>query len=430
MDLRILYARFIIDCTQDRSCEALNVIEGMIGKVPLGDAYPVRLMGIINLSRESFYKGSVAGPDEVLSQALAMQEQGADVIDLGSVSTAPGSPPVSESEEKARLIPALKEILENLSLEISIDTQRSSIAAEALTLGATCINDVSGLRDPAMARTAAEHDSSLIIMASDKAAGDLLSLDRIIPLLGEKVRQAVEAGVSPHKITVDPGVGKWVPEKTTEYDLAILGGYSRLRYLGRPILAALSRKTFIGATLGLANPFDRLSGSLAATAIAVFLGAHIVRTHDVSMSLQTIRMAEAIRGRPAHCESGELSAEVLGYLGQGEDVADTLRRTGVDELGFGILCKKSSFRVVAVRGLSSMESLVIKQEMLARGGDAAIPKLALRCDQRPQEVLIIGTVSQITSLVKNLKGQPFRLAEVAGCIDDALRQIDSPERYR
>ncbi|MDD1754768.1 MAG: dihydropteroate synthase, partial [Methanothrix sp.] len=118
------------------------------------------------------------------------------------------------------------------------------------------------------------------------------------------------------------------------------------------------------------------------------------------------------------------------HLGQGEDIAETLRQTEVDERGFGIICKKSSFRVVAVRGLSSMESLVIKQEMLARGGDAAIPKLALRCDKRPQEVLIIGTVSQIASLVKNLRSQPFRLAQVAECIDDALRQIDSPERYR
>ena len=406
------------------------MIKGMIGRVSLGDAYPVRMMGIINLSRESFYKGSVVGPDDVLAQAMAMQEEGADVIDLGSVSTAPGSPAVSESEEKARLIPALKVIRENLSIDISIDTQRPTVAAEALHLGAACINDVSGLRDPAMAEAVAEYGGSLIIMASENAAGDLLNLDRIIPLLGERVRLAVEAGVSLQKITVDPGVGKWIPEKTTEYDLAILGGYSRLRYLGRPILAALSRKTFIGATLGLANPYDRLSGSLAATAIAVFLGAHIVRTHDISTSMHTIRMAEAIRGRPAQSESGELSAEVLAHLGQGEDIAETLRQTEVDERGFGIICKKSSFRVVAVRGLSSMESLVIKQEMLARGGDAAIPKLALRCDKRPQEVLIIGTVSQIASLVKNLRSQPFRLAQVAECIDDALRQIDSPERYR
>lgn len=406
------------------------MIEGMIGKVSLGDCYPVRMMGIINLSRESFYKGSVVGPNDVLSQALSMQEEGADVIDLGSVSTAPGSPAVSESDELARLIPALKEIRENLSIDISIDTQRPIVAAEALSLGAACINDVSGLRDPAMAKAVAEHDGSLIIMASDKVAGDLLCLDRIIPLLGERVRLAVDAGVSLQKITVDPGVGKWVPEKTTEYDLAILGGYNRLRSLRRPILAALSRKTFIGATLNLPNPYDRLSGSLAATAIAVFLGAHIVRTHDVQLSLHTIRMAEAIRGHPVRSESGELSAEVLGHLGQGEDMTETIRQTEVDERGFGIICKKSSFRVVAVRGLSSMESLVIKQEMLARGGDAAIPKLALRCDKRPQEVLIIGTVSQITSLVKNLRSQPFRLAQVAECIDDALRQIDSPERYR
>ncbi len=96
----------------------------------------------------------------------------------------------------------------------------------------------------------------------------------------------------------------------------------------------------------------------------------------------------------------------------------------------GILCKKSSFRILAVRGLSSMEALIIKQEMLARGGDAAIPRLALRCDPQPEEVLIFGTVSQISGLMKNLKGQPFRLPRVASAMEDALDELDSPERYR
>lgn len=406
------------------------MIKGIIGRVAVGDMQPVRSMGVINLSRESFYKGSVACPDDALSKALAMQSEGADLIDIGAVSTAPGSPPVDETRERERLIPALKQILDNLTIDVSIDTQRASIAAEALGLGATCINDVSGLRDPMMAKTVADYDGSLIIMASNRVPGDLLRLDQIIPLLGERVRAAVRSGVSLHKITVDPGVGKWIPDKTTEHDLAILDGYRRMRYLGRPYLAALSRKTFIGAPLRLQNPFDRLNGTLAATAIAVYLGAHIVRTHDVSASLETIRMAQAIRGWPASACRDEINVEVLGYLGQGEDIAETFKRTGVDERGMGILAKKSSFRILSVQGLSSMEALVIKQEMLARGGDAAIPKLALRCDERPEEVLIFGTLSQINGLVKNLRGQPFRLSQVASCINDALGQIDSPERYR
>jgi dihydropteroate synthase len=125
----------------------------------------------------------------------------------------------------------------------------------------------------------------------------------------------------------------------------------------------------------------------------------------------------------------ELEVEVLNYLGQGEDLAETLSLTEVDERGFGTLCKKGSFRILAVRGVSSMEAIIIKQEMLARGGDAAIPKLALRCDPRPEEVLIFGTVHQIAGLVKNLRGQPFRLSRLAERISEAIALIDSQKRY-
>jgi dihydropteroate synthase len=387
-------------------------------------------MGIINLSRESFYKGSVAGPDEALSMAMDMQEQGADIIDLGAVSTAPGSPQVSESAERERLFPALKEILGNLDITVSVDTQRSAIADEALSSGADCINDVSGLYDPEMAATVAKCDGSLIIMAADKRAGDLLYMNQIIPLLGERVRTAVQAGVSPAKISVDPGIGRWIPEKTAKHDLALLDGFERLRILAKPVVAALSRKSFIGERLRQPDPMERLSGTLAATAIAVYLGAHIVRTHDISASRDTVAMAKAIRGHPARVDDEDLDVEVLGYLGQGEDLFEIMQRTEVDEQGWGVLSRKGSFRVLNLRGVSSMEALIIKQEMLARGGDAAIPKLALRCDRRPEEVLIFGTVAQISGLVKNLKGQPFRLSRLARCIEEAMESIGSLECYR
>ena len=406
------------------------MIKGILGRVPVGDDQNVRLMGIINLSRESFYQGSVAGPHEALSLAAAMQEQGADMIDLGGVSTAPGSPPISEAVERERLFPALLDIRDNLDITISIDTQRSGIAADALSLGADCINDVSGLSDPNMAASVAEYDGSLIIMASRQRAGDLLHLDEIIAFLGERVRGAAQSGVCQDKISVDPGIGKWIPEKTPAHDLAILDGMLRLRVLGRPVVAALSRKSFIGERLHKPDPFQRLAGTLAATAIAVYLGAHIVRTHDIAASRETVAMAQAIRGRPGISTDEEMVVEVLGYLGHGEDMAENLRRTQVDERGFGALCKKSSFRILSVRGLSSMEAIIIKQEMLARGGDAAIPKLALRCDPRPEEVLIFGTTHQIAGLVKNLSGQPFRLSHLAARIEEATAMIDRPERYR
>lgn len=396
----------------------------------MGDRRPVRLMGVINLSRESFYQGSVAGPQEALSLARAMQEQGADIIDVGAVSTAPGSPAISEELERQRLFPALGDILDSLDITVSVDTQRPAIAADALSRGAQCINDVSGLSHPGMASAVAEHGGSLIIMASRKRAGDLLCLEEIITLLGERMREAETAGVSPERIILDPGIGRWIPEKTAAHDLAILDGFKRLRCLGRPLVAALSRKTFIGECLHQPNPFQRLQGSLAATAIAVYLGAHIVRTHDVAASRETVALARAVRGAAALAEDDDLEVEVLDRLGGREDLAQILSRTAVDERGFAALSRKGSFRLLSLRGLSSMEAIIIKQEMLARGGDAAIPKLALRCDPSPEEVIIMGSVHQISGLVRNLGSQPFRLSRLARMIEEALDLIDSPERYR
>lgn len=405
------------------------MIEGTIGRIKVGDLQPVRVMAVINLSVESFYKGSVATENQALSKAVSLAEEGADLIDIGAVSTAPGSPRIDESLERERLLPVLQRILD-LGLEVSVDTQRSSIAEKALSMGAMTINDVSGLLDPSMAKTVADHDASVVIMASRRVPGDLLKIDDILDVLAERISSAVEAGVNRDKIIVDPGIGKWIPGKKPEHDLAILDGFRRMRALGRPVMAALSRKSFIGARLNQPDPSKRLFGSLAATAVAVYNGAHIVRTHDVSMSLDTIRMAEAIRGRQPRSEDGDLSVEVLGYLGLESDLADVLRRAEVDPGGHRALCRKGSFRVLAIGGISSMEAIIIKQEMLARGGDAAIPKMALRCDPDPQRILVLGTLSQISGLTRKLRDQPFSLPIVGKAIVEALRQIDDPERYR
>lgn len=407
----------------------MAVIEGTIAGLDVGDRHPARIMGVINLSRESFYQRSVAGPNDARSLAARMQEQGADLIDLGAVSTAPGSPRIDLDQERERLFPALKEIVDQLQIPVSVDTQRAIIAEEALNLGASCINDVSGLSDPAMSSVVADHDASLVIMASRLRPGDLLRMDEIISVLGERMRSAEKAGVDERKVSLDPGVGRWIPEKTPEYDLALLDGFSRLRVLNRPLMAAVSRKSFIGARLGQPDPAQRLCGSLAATAIAVYNGAHIVRTHDISASLEAARLAQAIRGGGPRIDD-EVPVEVLDWLGQGLDLQEVFQQTGVDPGAWDILSRKGSFRVLLVGNLSSMEAIIVKQEMLARGGDAAIPKMALRCDPKPEEVLIMGTVSQIEGLAKNLRTQPFRLAQVGKAIEAALEEIDNPVRYR
>jgi len=406
-------------------------IDGFIGKIRLGDLQPVRVMGVINLSRESFYQESFAGHDAVLGRALSLSEEGAEVLDLGAVSTAPGSPAISEDEERRRLFPALEAVLDGLGddVVISIDTQRATVAADALSMGAHCINDVSGLSDPEMARTVADHDGSLIIMASKERPGDLLDLGDIIANLGQRLGVAEEAGVSHDKVTVDPGIGHWTQLKGPGHDLAILDGHPRLRVLKRPVMVAVSRKSFIGAVLDRRSPAERLQGSLAATAIAVYNGAHLVRTHDVAASMETIRMAEAIRGGPAIARADGIEVEVFAHWGQPRDLHQTFARLGVGEGGSRALGGKGSFRALSIRGITSMEAIVIKQEMLARGGDAAIPMGALRCDPGEMEVLVLGTSAAARGLSKNLAGQPFNLPAVARAIEDALERIEDPKRY-
>jgi dihydropteroate synthase len=406
-------------------------IEGFIGDIRLGDLHPVRVMGVINLSRESFYQESYTGEQAVLERALAFAEEGGEVLDLGAVSTAPGSPPISEEEERRRLFPALDAVLDGLGDEvvISVDTQRAKVASDALAVGASCINDVSGLRDPDMAETVADHDGSLIIMASKERPGDILSLGEIVANLGDRMKAAKDAGVSKDKVTVDPGIGRWTPAKGPGHDLAILDGLSRLRVLNRPVMAAVSRKSFIGSVLGRTSPSERLPGSLAATAVAVYNGAHLVRTHDVAASLETIRMAEAVRGRPAASRAGGIEAEVFAFWGHPRDLYQTFARLGVEEGGMPSLGRKGSFRALSIRGVTSMEAIVIKQEMLARGGDAAIPMGALRGDPGEMEVLVLGTEAQVRGLGKNLLRQPFNLPAVAGAIEGALERMDDPNRY-
>ena len=412
------------------SKDVLAMIEGFLGNLPLGDHHPVRKMAVINLSRESFYKGSIASPAEALNVAVSFIEEGADIIDLGAISTAPSSPSIGEDMEKERLLPSLKQILHNVDTDISVDTQNANIAELALSLGAACINDVSGLIDPEMARTIADHNSSVIIMASKQYPGDLLSLDDIIRVLDQRILNAVKAGISIDKITIDPGVGKWVPEKTPEYDLAILDGYGRLRCLGRPILVAISRKSFIGSVLNKPDPSERLDGSLAATAIAIYNGAHVVRTHDVFKSIEAIRIAQAIRGRSCRFTEDGIDIEILNKCGNEQELLVSLRMAGVEEKGMNILSKKGSFRTLSISGISFQEAIIIKQEMLARGGDAAIPKIALQCDPQPEEIIVFGTLAQLFGLINSLRVQPFRLPRIGKAIGETLNLINDPERYR
>jgi dihydropteroate synthase len=273
-------------------------INTKIAGISIGDAHPVRIMGIINLSPESFYGGSVfLEKEEILKKAREMIAQGCDFLDIGGRSTAPGVMPISVETEKERVLPVLKALLAEVSIPISVDTQYAEVAEKALQLGCQIINDVSGLTtDPSLVRILKEYDSSLIIMATEKIPGDRLTIREISVALANSISFAITHGIDSKKIIIDPGIGKWVNTKLYSNNLTIINQLHKLRELKKPILTGISRKSFIGDILQKPNPADRLVGSLAATAIAVYNGAHVIRTHDVEYTYDIVRISEALRG--------------------------------------------------------------------------------------------------------------------------------------
>jgi len=270
-----------------------------IAGIQIGKGNPVVIVGVLNTSPDSFYSGSVVkSPAEAVRRAQRMLDKGADIIDIGAMSTAPGVKPISAALEGRRLLPIAKAIRKELDAPISIDTQRAVIAEAALKAGAHIINDVSGLKaDHKMARVLADFGCSTVLMATRQKPGDVRTIDEIRHALEDSLRICKRHDIDLKKIVLDPGIGFG---KGVEWDLYILANMRKLLVLERPICVAVSRKSFIGKVLDLPDPTDRLWGSLAATVIAVLNSADIIRTHDPRETLHAIRIAEAVRsaGRP------------------------------------------------------------------------------------------------------------------------------------
>ncbi|MCP8304043.1 MAG: dihydropteroate synthase [archaeon] len=278
--------------------------------VKIGDGHPVRVMGVINVSPESFYKGSIrASPDEIADLAKEIEDEGADMIDIGAMSTAPYlKTEISVEEEIRRLSMAIKIVKETVSLPISVDTTRSRSAEEAVKAGAEIINDVYGLKgDDRMARVVAEYGVGLIIAAHTTHQSEVDPIKRVTNMLDESLDLAREAGIPDDKIVIDPAIGfiRNTGWPWHVWDCYMIKNLQYLRKLGRPICIAVSRKSFIGKILDLKDPEDRLFGSLSATAVAVYNGAHIIRTHDVSATLQTVRLVEFIKRAPSTVKDDE-----------------------------------------------------------------------------------------------------------------------------
>lgn len=275
-----------------------------MGGVEVGDGVPVAVIGALNVSPESFYGGSVVRDrDQLLTAAQRMVEAGAVIVDIGGMSTAPYlATRISEAEEAERLARAVEWLAGKLSVPVSADTCRAGPARAALSAGATIINDVSGLTaDAEMAPLVRRTGAGLIVMANHRRAAEAESrpTDVILDLLKETLALARAAGIDEKRVVVDPGIGFFRSSNRPwhEWDCRVLGSLGALAELGRPICVGVSRKSFVGAVAGLAEPEARLPGSLAATAIAVFNGAHVIRCHDVAETRQTVLVAEAIRGQ-------------------------------------------------------------------------------------------------------------------------------------
>ena len=265
--------------------------------VKVGDGCPVRVIGAINVSPESFYGESVARSRRALQQlARRMVGEGAVILDVGAMTTAPyqhGA--ISEAEERRRLLAAIGALRDTVEVPIAVDTQRSSVADAALEIGAAIINDVSGLGDPAMGAVA-RRAAGVILMASEAGPTQTPPVNMIAAILRRCLARARAAHIASHRIVLDPGIGFFRSTAVPwyEFDCLVLRELGRFRRLGRPLLIGVSRKSFIGRLTARNDPGERLPGSLAAAAIAVINGASLIRAHDVAATVDAVRIAEAI----------------------------------------------------------------------------------------------------------------------------------------
>jgi len=267
------------------------------------------IMGILNVTPDSFSDGGkYESFDDAVKQAKKMIEQGADIIDIGGVSTRPGSIPISQEEEINRVIPIIDALSSETSTPISIDTSQAMVAKLAIDHGAVLINDVSALQaDKKLVEIVSDYQVPICLMHMKGKPIDMQidpSYDEviieIIHFFQKRVHYALEHKIKKHQIILDPGIG--FGKRTgngVEDNCVILNRLNELLSLGYPLMVGASRKTFIGNICGQDNmlpPTDRLEGSLAAACVAVLHGANILRVHDVKETKRCLNLIECVIG--------------------------------------------------------------------------------------------------------------------------------------
>jgi dihydropteroate synthase len=263
------------------------------------------VMGVLNVTPDSFSDGGrFFAVNKAVAAALAIEQAGADILDIGAESTRPGSAGISVPEELARLLPVLEALRGRLTIPISVDTQKPAVAEIARGAGAEMINDVSGLKhDPRLAEVAARYNLPLVLMhmrGTPKTMQKLPFARDVVRTVSTGLRRSVaaarRAGVRPSQIILDPGIGFG---KSHRQNFELLRKLPALAKIGYPLLVGTSRKSFIGATLGRKGesvPMEkRVWGTAATVAASVYFGAHIVRVHDVAEMAQVVQICDALR---------------------------------------------------------------------------------------------------------------------------------------
>jgi len=258
------------------------------------------VMGILNVTPDSFSDGGLFFNEQgAVKQALGMVRDGADIIDIGGESTRPGAEPVSVKEEIKRVVPLIKSLAKKVKVPISIDTCKADVADEAVSAGASIINDISGLRfDRRMAKVAAHHKVPVVIMHIHGTPGNMQKnpvykalIPEVMDYLRGGIDIALKAGVSDDMIIIDPGIGFG---KTVEHNLEIINRLEEFKGFEKPVLLGPSRKSFIGKILDDLPVTERLEGTAAAIAIGISKGANIIRVHDIKEMSRVAKIADRI----------------------------------------------------------------------------------------------------------------------------------------
>ncbi len=271
------------------------------GSLTLGGETTPLIMGIVNATPDSFSDAGLHQTlDERVALAAAQLADGAAVIDIGGESGTTDRPAVTAEEEITRVVPVIEAVRSALNVRVSVDTYKPAVARAAIAAGASIVNDVSGLRDPELADVCAQTGAALVVMHTiappkqrlhDRALDGLI-VDEVRRFLTQRLELAVDRGMAPEQLMVDPG-----PDfsKTPAQSIDLLRSLRSLHELGRPLLLAVSRKDFVGALTGRA-PRERLGGTLGAVAHGVRSGAHMLRLHDVAAAHDFLVVLDALEG--------------------------------------------------------------------------------------------------------------------------------------